>query len=262
MQNPRFDNQRDRRQGFTLIEILVVLALVVVLVSFSWPALQGTLQRSELESAAKQVTNELSQVRLKAIETGVAQKFRFQPGKGNYEITPCPAGLLELHQELKNESDLLSDSSNSVEEDDSVSPYGEELSGAGGNEPLLARDRVVEVTLAELPAGIAFSGVKRSHHREEETEVTAETEEVWMDEEGWSRPVIFFPNGQSTGGQIFLEQKPGLAIDLQLRGLTGEATVGHVTKLDPEEMSESESGDEESLLDQEPSSPESDALLE
>lgn len=262
MQIQRFDNQNDRRRGFTLIEILVVLALVVVLASISWPALQGTFQRSELESAAKQVTNELSKVRLKAIETGVAQKFRFQPGKGSYEITPCPGGLLELHQELKDESDLLSDSSTSFEEDDSVSPYGEDLSSANSDEPLLARDKVEKVTLAELPVGIAFSGVKRRHHREEETEVTAEAEEVWMDDEGWSRPVIFFPNGQSTGGQIFLEQKPGLAIDLQLRGLTGEATVGHVKKLDPEEMSESELGDEESLLDEEPASPEADALLE
>ncbi|MEZ6048505.1 MAG: prepilin-type N-terminal cleavage/methylation domain-containing protein [Planctomycetaceae bacterium] len=40
-------------RGFTLIEVLVVLGLVVVLASFSWPALQSTLQRSQLESAAK-----------------------------------------------------------------------------------------------------------------------------------------------------------------------------------------------------------------
>nr|WP_231742544.1 hypothetical protein [Polystyrenella longa] len=225
-----------------------MLSLIIVVSTLAWPSLRTTLQRTELESAAKQVSHELSQIRLKAIESGVAQKFRFQPGKGIYEITPCPAGLLELHQEMKEESDLLSDSSSEMETDTSVSPYGEELSSSFEEEPLLGRDDEEELTLAELPPGIAFSGLKR-RRRSIEEETTQDVKEVWMDDDGWSRPVIFFPNGQSTGGQIFLEQNPNYSIDLQLRSLTGEASVGRIHKLSPEEAQNGDPADSEDLLD-------------
>ncbi|MEZ6048507.1 MAG: hypothetical protein R3C11_23625 [Planctomycetaceae bacterium] len=72
--------------------------------------------------------------------------------------------------------------------------------------------------------------------QEEDSEVLLDAKEVWTDDEGWSRPVIFFPNGQSTGGQIYLLQNPNFTVDLQLRSLTGDATVGQIQKLKPEEV--------------------------
>ncbi|MCA9040076.1 MAG: prepilin-type N-terminal cleavage/methylation domain-containing protein [Planctomycetaceae bacterium] len=242
---------KDRRtylNGFTLIEILVVMSLIVLIATIAWPSLRGSLQRSELESAAKQVSHDLSQMRLKAIESGVAQKFRYQPGKGVYELTPCPTGLLELHQELKEDSELMSGSSSEFESDTSLSPYGEEISASSGEDSLFEADKYEQITLAELPVGIAFSGVERRRAAEEE-EVSTDMKDVWTDDEGWSRPVIFFPNGQSTGGQIFLEQRPGLSIDLQLRSLTGEATVGQIHKMKPEEFEAGDISGEETSLD-------------
>lgn len=77
--------------GFTLPEMLVVLAIVAALVGLSWPALRGALAKSEVEHAAKQIRVELSRARLEAIESGTCRQFRFQPGGSQYEVGPFPA---------------------------------------------------------------------------------------------------------------------------------------------------------------------------
>jgi type II secretory pathway pseudopilin PulG len=79
------------RIGFTLGEMLVVLALVAALVGLSVPALRGALGRSELEHSAKQIRVELSRTRLEAIESGTCRQFRYQPGGNQYESGPYPA---------------------------------------------------------------------------------------------------------------------------------------------------------------------------
>ncbi|MEZ6048506.1 MAG: hypothetical protein R3C11_23620 [Planctomycetaceae bacterium] len=97
------------------------------------------------------MSHELAQTRIKAIETGVAQKFRYQPGKGVYEITPCPAGLLELQKVLKEDDDLLSSSSDSTTADTTVSPYGEELSSAIAADPLEENSETEEIVIVNCP---------------------------------------------------------------------------------------------------------------
>lgn len=223
------------RNGFTLLEVMVVLGLMTLIAAIAFPAVQNRLARSEVESAAEQLKIELAQTRLNAIETGVAQKFRYQPGSNLYELSPCPEGVLSLYvdpeDQLDSDFDLVDDS------DEEAFAFEGELAEETGLE-----EEEEEVLQSELPDGILFASQRPET---EETDVAApvvseEEAEVSTDGEGWSRPILFFPNGRSTGAEIFLTCKPNLTVPLQLRGLTGTAEVGDTLRSKQESTEESD----------------------
>ena len=76
-------------RGFTLVEMLIVLAVLAVMASLAWPAVRGMAAKSELRSAAGNVRSALAGPRLRAIESGVPQRFRYQPGADGYEAVDC-----------------------------------------------------------------------------------------------------------------------------------------------------------------------------
>ncbi|MCA9018382.1 MAG: hypothetical protein KDA77_23880, partial [Planctomycetaceae bacterium] len=68
-----------KRRGESLAEMVVVMSVIVGMASMSWPTIRNSLSKSQLQSAAKQVSADMSKARLTAIQTGVPQEFRFQP---------------------------------------------------------------------------------------------------------------------------------------------------------------------------------------
>jgi len=79
------------RRGHTLLEMLVVMAVITTVATLCWPAVRGPLQKSRLREAGKQLRSELAGARLKAIESGSSQWFQFRPGTGDYRIAATPA---------------------------------------------------------------------------------------------------------------------------------------------------------------------------
>ena len=84
------------RSGFTLLELLIVLAIVVMLVGASWPRLRTMLEKAELVDAAKGLRTLLSQARLDAIDSGTPRRFHYQPGGTLYEVGPYVIGDEDL----------------------------------------------------------------------------------------------------------------------------------------------------------------------
>ena len=70
--------RRSNSKGFTLLEMLIVLAILSVLATMAWPALRKQLDRSQLRSAAKKVRLELAAARHRAVATGRMIKFRYE----------------------------------------------------------------------------------------------------------------------------------------------------------------------------------------
>lgn len=61
-----------RSAGFTLIEALIVVALMGILAMFTLPALFNFIERSKLESTVRQAASQVQLARLDAIKTGAA----------------------------------------------------------------------------------------------------------------------------------------------------------------------------------------------
>lgn len=83
----RAERRASQGRGFTLLEMLIVLAIVVVVAGAVWPAFRAAMDKAELIDAAKAVRTALSQARLDAIDSGVPRQFRYQPGGMLYEVS-------------------------------------------------------------------------------------------------------------------------------------------------------------------------------
>jgi prepilin-type N-terminal cleavage/methylation domain-containing protein len=69
-------------RGFTLIEMLVVLSLMLVLVALGIPALQTALHQSKIRGIVQEVTVLMRQARLDAIKTSAQAVVQIVPSTG------------------------------------------------------------------------------------------------------------------------------------------------------------------------------------
>ena len=193
--------RRPTRGGYTLLEMLIVVAMVLVLASLSWPALRRPLAKSKLRNAAKQLRVALARSRLEAIRSGTAQQFRYQPGTGYFEVS----------------------AKSTSEGGGGFTPVAfeglDEGEAAGGD------FAYHEPALSELPDGVRFC------HPSAPDAPPVEPDLITLSDGGsWSLPIVFYPNGRTFNARIRLHGRCGYYVDVTLRGLTGAGKVGEVQR--------------------------------
>lgn len=211
----RLSNVSAGRAGFTLLELLVVLAILGLLIGLSWPSVHRLLSRARVKEAAKQVRTELGEARLRAIESGTPQVFRFQPGTAFFEVRPKEeetAGPTVLKSALEQMSDDATDT-----------------------EPISGAEIVDEQTYEKaLPEGMRFAGqevARESEGDEEEDGLVGLSSAEMAEKQNWSEPIIFYPNGRTSNAKIRITDGQRYAVDIGLRGLTGTVRVGPTNRI-------------------------------
>ncbi|NLS96025.1 MAG: hypothetical protein GXX96_28135 [Planctomycetaceae bacterium] len=188
------------RKATTLIEVLLVLALLVMLAAMTWPALDRPMADQRLRKAADRVRTAWVRARIDAMSTGRTYVFRCTFESDEYTVE-SQAGV---------ESVETITSSNQGQFDDSTA--------VATAEPLSTRTR-------KLPKDIRFVEGEVT----EDTRATAVetlTENTTADAGQCSDPILFFPDGTTSTATLVLESKYERRIELSLRGLTGVTTVG------------------------------------
>ncbi len=195
-----------RARGYTLLELLIVGALIAVLVGFAMPAMRRPLARSQLRDAAAGLRIALAKTRLEAIESGTIWTFRYQPGTGRFVISP--------------QAEL-------TEEDDS---------GIGAG--LAGNDAMEAASADELDNGIVFhdpetaplvtqpDATALASDPAAATVLVPVVADVSLGGQEWSEPVFFYPTGRTSSARFRLLGQYDEFIDVTLRGLTGSAKVG------------------------------------
>ena len=89
-------NANERMRGFTLVELMVVVMLVVVIAAFSIPKLIQFWQDWQLRSAAAEVADLTQQARMNAARANATDPIRFQMN----------GGLQQVYIDLNNNSAL------------------------------------------------------------------------------------------------------------------------------------------------------------
>jgi len=239
------DTMRDRtgrRAAFTLIELLIVMAVLAALATISWPAVHRVLGRGELQRAADMVRQAASDARLAAIESGYVWSLRYEEGGRKIEIR---RQVCDIVRAPANSIDDLATHASDLQAPP-TKPEKQETSDladdADSNSAVAVQEPKVE--LFRLPAGVTFSKdeprpVESEEPDEQLTDVRDEAvttprgeqlpEDLQQPAEPavrWSKPVLFRPTGKSDDLRLWVVGNNGFCIEVNLVGLTGAVRVG------------------------------------
>jgi prepilin-type N-terminal cleavage/methylation domain-containing protein len=224
MTSPTPDRQIDSRRGFTLLELLLVLAILAVLAGFAVPTFESMVSSRRIQQSVDKLQNELLEARVEAMKTGQAQVFRATIHGDSYSITPWLSG-----------------------NEDRDAAAGATVMTAGG---------VVETERTATGAVAASSGVASDSLKTLETDVMFLAIDTLVDSRNaleiqksgeiapmpgaraasasgsTSSPLLLYPDGTSTTAQIILADVHGRRMAIQLRGVTGRSTSLRLTAVD------------------------------
>ncbi|MCE9605979.1 MAG: prepilin-type N-terminal cleavage/methylation domain-containing protein [Planctomycetia bacterium] len=179
-----------RSRGFTLVEIGLTLALMIVVGALVWPALDKPFAAERLRKAADQLRADLTRGRVAAMRSGKLQMLSFDSTTGRYRIGPAdqPVTSPEVAAAAAAVARTL--------------PEGIRIQQVAA---------IDDVTPAPQPAGFS----------QPSTPAVADVQS--------STTIYFHPDGTTSSAQLTLVNEHTMFLRLELRGLTGATLVSELT---------------------------------
>lgn len=245
--------QHFRRDAFTFVEILLVLAIIVAMGAMVVPLLRGTLETQRLKSAANTVRAEWMEARIRAMNEEQIFCFRCQLGGRRILVDR----VLDAHFTAALSS---RETTNRFDTFNELDPF-EKGAFSGESEDFVLRDPAMATEengayIVELPETIFaadviampderaafYLGLTTAGETEIEDNIS-ESEEVSQQEvrlgqtsasdgRTWSTPIFFYPDGTTSAAAILLKSESGRCIEIRLRGLTGQTMLGEMQTVD------------------------------
>jgi len=233
------------RAGFTLIEVILVLLIIVLIMSLGVPAMRGTLILNELKYSADRLRGEMLNTRVQAMEDGQILCLRAQIGGSKLVI----ARILDAHYTAGLSSRQTTSRFDNTGEYDPFEKGG--FTGGEMGEDFILRDpdSITGDEIIALPASVSIAdvitvaderaafylGMIPSEGSRNDIEIIQNeaiaTGELRLGEmtgaegKAWSAPIFFYPDGSTSTAAILLKNKAGRCIEVRLRGLTGTGAV-------------------------------------
>ena len=238
-----------RRSGFTFVEVVLVLIILVLIATLGIPAMRGTLAQQQLRYSANQIRGEWLEARVRAMEDGQILCMRAQIGGSTLIIsrvldTHFTAGLssrqtsgrFDAYNQLDpfERGGFASDAYDFILRDPNLLTEGENAVIVRLPSTVVIAD---VITVAE-ERGAFYLGLTAPAEvieAEESFQIEAiVTGEIRLGEtpgtDGvWSSPIFFYPDGSTTTAAMLLKNEAGRCIEVRLRGLTGTSTATPIT---------------------------------
>jgi len=190
---------RSRRSGFSLFEVVVVSAVLVMVAALSYPTLKSSYGYYKLNGSIDSVRAAWAQARARAIEQGRPYRFSVEPNGSHFRVAPDSPDYW------------------------SGSAPGDDSQGKG------------YVLEQGLPGGVRFAvngeaGAAAPDARSSSTDPGAADTTNYSGID-WNTAVVFLPDGTAKDDVRILFQVTGAQpTAVQLRGLTCAVTVEPVKK--------------------------------
>jgi len=190
------DSPQRAVSGFSLFELLIVLAVIVTITAMAAPNLMDRVRNARVQEAAEGVREVLGNARRYAIDSGVDYHFRFEVN--GHAVVAIPA---ELNPVLAN--------SFSSDPEDTRTPLEALIFG----DEILLRARKDENPGAEQLESKAFDTL---------------TEAGDLAQRTWSSPILFRFDGTAEDRTFRVMDEDGRTSEVTVRGLTGAVRVSPV----------------------------------
>jgi len=220
--------ERPVRPGFTLVEIIIVLGLVVIIGGLVLTAIQKPMAGRRLQLAADQIRVEWARARSRAMASGQIYCFICELGGNGYAVQPW--------------SDAGIESASTVEVDQSLPPLDGGNTGGLSQPGSPSGDTSLGMVISsrkELPEKITFADLQvmdsdlSATFSKDVTGMGIDASVMGVLGTGvptggtaFGTTVFFFPDGSTSSALLTLQNEYGRRIDISLRGLTGSVLVG------------------------------------
>lgn len=207
---------RIARGGFTLLELLLVLAIIAMMGAIAAPRITDMFERQKLRGAANDLRLVWDEARITAMRTGQTQVFNCVPETGSYTVKPL----------------LLQSDATDVGQGATVMLSGGVTGETTSNGLLTAAD----LTLADsksLAESITFVsclvvGNMRAIATAQESQTTGTGE---VNTQNIGQAVIFYPDGSASTAEVRIQNERGDVRAVQVRGLTGVSRVVEISNV-------------------------------
>ena len=187
------------RRGLTLLEMMLVLAVLVTLSALTWPIIRGAFSGYRLRSAADDVRAAWGKAHIAAMNSGRPYLFRCQPQSGSYVVQPWTGAAADADAETEGAS-------------------------AGGVDPFVQCDAGGKPIVRNLPDDVIFhAGDTKADTRAQN--VVGSDDGTQSGGGNWAPPILFYADGTTSDAQVQLMNKEGRILTLDLRGLNGASRV-------------------------------------
>jgi Tfp pilus assembly protein FimT len=226
MMNPILTIRRKRiavatHCGFTLFELLVVAALVIVIGGLIYPALMSTTETQSLIRSGDTVRTFFARSRNEAMRSGQTLALRYQIGGNQFIIEPWDTGDSNLESNASTSSfNVLGQLQQATTDDrkvtkrllQQVQTLSENVVFAGGIQTFDSREFAQnDPTLNPNAANVDTSSATDLVHGV------------------WSQPILFYPDGSTSQTEVRIGTEDlQIFVLVRIRGLTG---IAYVTKI-------------------------------
>ena len=221
MKKPSYDhNHLQLRSGFSLVELLIVMAVLAAVAGLVLPSMRGPLDKSRLTGAAKELQASLAKARSLAIREGLHVVFRYEISGDRYIIERASGPVNAMITVLEDSSGATTTPSGLTTE-----------SAATPTQPIdgTRESILISLTLREgqLPVGVTFA--------EPVTAASVTSEPSASSLRRWSDPIRFQPSGRTEDATIRVAGQRDFVVDVTLRGLTAMASYSAPTRVLPQQ---------------------------
>lgn len=179
-----------RRAAFTLVELLLVLAILIVVAAAVWPHVARVTSTHEINQAGMMIQRQLFAARLSGLRYGVPHEFRFECGGRRFLVQPLKVAAQR-------------DAAFSTPSDGSSRHSGHSAS--------------------VLPSGLRFGEECRQTTARDlwQDGLSERASQVASTQNGWSEPIVFFADGTATNAAFSIRDSRGNELTISIQRLTG-----------------------------------------